>query len=162
MPITAEQKAKLIAYYHLDQPAVEQFRQYVTGTIRGDLGLVHKLQRARAPGAPRAVKWTALLVGVSTILYVFWASSWSSIGWRHGGILDASLLGTSLALGSFPAYFLAMLLIMVFGVKLGALPLGGAQSPAFLHSPWPARLSDVARHMVLPCASLVLTSVGDV
>lgn len=163
VPLTPDQKAKLMAHYHLDAPLSEQFCQYVAGIAKGDLGWSISYNAPVLQVLLARLRWTALLVGTSTVVYVALGIALGAVSaWRHGGALDTSLLGGTLALASFPSYFLAMLLVMLFGVKLRVLPLGGAQTAALLHSPWDVRLLDIARHAALPAAALILTSVGDI
>ena len=48
--------------------------------------------------------------------------------WRRGGRLDAILPPTLFILSTVPVFFVGLLLIYVFAVKLNWLPLGGNYS----------------------------------
>ncbi|HHX45608.1 MAG TPA: ABC transporter permease [Chloroflexi bacterium] len=163
MPLSAEQRAAVMAYYGLDKPLAAQYGDYLAALARGDLGWSISYRAPVAEVLAGRLRWTLGLVGVSTVLYVALGIALGAISaWRRGSLLDTSLLTLTLGLGSFPSYVLAMLLAVVFAVKLRVLPLGGARSATLLTSAWHVQALDVARHMVLPVAALVLTGVGDV
>lgn len=58
---------------------------------------------------------------------------------------------------SFPSFFLALLLMLLFSAHLGWLPLSGYESPAAPRMAPLERLIDWARHLILPVltASLI-------
>lgn len=162
-PLSPEARERIRGYYGLERPLGEQYRAYLTGLARGDLGWSLSYNAPVARVLAGRLRWTLALVGVATALYlalgvVLGAAS----AWRRGALLDRALLVGSAVSGSVPAFFLALLLILLLGVRLRWLPLGGAQSVALLGAPWPRRAADIARHMVLPVLALVLTNVGDV
>ena len=60
-------------------------------------------------------------------------------------------------LGSFPAFWIGMVLISIFGVQLSLLPIFGA------YTMWGATgnaLLDIIRHLIMPTGTLVLVTVG--
>lgn len=80
--------------------------------------------------------------------------------WRRGGVLDSVLPPVFIFIGSFPYFWLAMGLLYLFGVTLGWFPLRHAfavgATPEFSF----AFIGDVAYHLFLPAASIVLVSIG--
>jgi len=163
VPLSEEQRLKLMAYYGLDKPLIQQYQDYVTGLFRADWGWSISYNAPVLTVLRGRLRWTLPLVGVATALYVLLGVILGSYSaWRRGRASDSILLTTTAAAGSFPAFFLAMLLIVLFGVKLKALPLGGAQSPLLLNAPWPTRWIDIIRHAALPTLTLVLINVGEV
>jgi peptide/nickel transport system permease protein len=163
VPLSAEQRDAVMAYYGLDKPLAAQYGDYLAALARGDLGWSISYKAPVVQVLAARLRWTLLLVGVATALYVTLGLVLGAVSaWRRGSALDSGLLAATLGLGSFPSYVLAMLLIVAFAVKLRALPLGGARSAASLGAAWHVQALDVARHMVLPVAALVLTSLADV
>lgn len=163
MPLSAEQRAAVMAYYGLDKPLAAQYGDYVAALARGDLGWSISYKAPVIQVLAARLRWTLLLVGASTALYVTLGLVLGAVSaWRRGSPLDSGLLAVTLGLGSFPSYVLAMLLIVLFAVKMRVLPLGGARSATLLAAAPHVQVLDVARHMVLPVAALVLTSVADV
>jgi len=60
---------------------------------------------------------------------------------------------------SLPSFFLGLLLLKIFAVDLRWFPVGGMITTASNYTGW-AHITDVAKHMVLPVATLTLISVG--
>jgi peptide/nickel transport system permease protein len=161
VPLSEDQRLRIMAYYGLDKPVAVQYRDYLVGLAHGDLGWSISYNAPVAGVLAGRLRWTLLLVGLATVIYVLLGVFLGCIAaWHHGGRLDRWLLAVTSATGSFPSFFLAMLLIVVFGVKLHWLPLGGARSATSLSAPLAGQAVDVARHMVLPIAALVLAQVG--
>ena len=163
VPLSQEARARILAYYGLDRPLAAQYQDYVLGLARGDLGWSIYYNAPVSQVLAGRLRWTLGLVGVATLLYLVLGVVLGAVSaWHRGSALDQGLLLTTFTAGAFPSFFLAMLLIVLFGVKLSWLPLGGAQSVALLQAPWPQRVADIARHMALPVLALLLTSLADV
>ena len=58
-------------------------------------------------------------------------------------------------ISGLPDFFVGMLLLLIFGVTLGLVPLAGAVTP-YTGQGWAPALIDGLRHLALPLASLVL------
>ncbi|MEY4575883.1 MAG: hypothetical protein RL701_586 [Pseudomonadota bacterium] len=121
-----ETVAQLRVQLGMGRPIWEQYQDYITGLLRGDLGrsFVTRepvLQRLAAQ-FPATVTLTlsaglvALLLGVG--LGVVSAR-------YHGRWLDQLIQCVALALVSVPAFWLGLLAILVFSVQLGWLPVLG-------------------------------------
>ncbi|NLD71446.1 MAG: ABC transporter permease [Chloroflexi bacterium] len=162
-PLTAEQRERLMAYYGLDRPLGEQYVAYMTSLGRGDLGWSIRYSAPVWSVLLGRLRWTLLLVGVATALFVSLGIVLGGLSaWYRGTWLDGLLL-TICGLGqSLPAFLVAMLLIRLFVVDLGWLPMGGARSGLHaLLGPLEATV-DVLRHAALPVVALVVTGVGQV
>ncbi len=142
-----EQLAQVREEMGLDVPISQRYVQYFTQALfQGDLGdslisgrPVTTLIWERFPST-LLLAVTALLVGVlmGTAIGMLAAS-------RSGGYLDAVLMSiTTLGL-SVPTFWLALLLILLFSLKLRWLPVVGAGSPA---------------HLVLPTICLALPLIA--
>jgi peptide/nickel transport system permease protein len=156
----------------LNKPLPEQFARYVLSSARGDFGYSYRTKRpilqdlkARLPATMELVilaMIVAVLVGIPT--GVISAA-------EFGGGLDHAVRIISIAGVSVPAFWLALLLQLVFFLWLGWFPLGGriAQTLAFTHPITPitgfnlldsaltgnwAAFRDVAWHLVLPVVVL--------
>jgi peptide/nickel transport system permease protein len=68
---------------------------------------------------------------------------------------DHLTTGATFAAFSMPTFWLGLLLIITFGLQLRLLPLGGMLAPGA-----PFTVGDLARHLVLPVATLSLVGVG--
>lgn len=154
--LTQAQRDALLQRYGLDKPMAQQLSDYTFGLLRGDLGTSLGDGRPVATHIGEAAKWTMLLVGVSllitTIIGVL-SSLWLTTSKNPHA--DRAGLVVSLALDATPPFWFGMLLIMFFSVKLGWLPTFGAVSII-----GGGGATDIAKHLVLPVATLVLTGLG--
>ncbi len=153
IPLSEEQRQRLMAYYGLDKPLLRQYGDYLAGLVRADLGWSISYNAPVLVVLGGRLRWLYVLLGVLL---------GSLSAWHQRRLSDGLLLTITSIAGSFPSFFLAMLLIVLFGVKLGLLPLGGAQSPNLLNAPRMARNLDLLRHAILPVLTLLLTNVGEV
>ncbi len=153
--------ARLRAFYGLDRSMFEQFVTYVGHLFRGDFGYSYTYQTAVGPIVVKALGNTLILVTVSTVLViglgivigVFAAS-------RRGTRTDGGLVIGSLVFWSLPTFWVGMLLIFLFAVTLGWLPIAGMYTADALYPTVFTRFADLARHLVLPTIAMVLVDVA--
>ena len=108
----------------------------------------------------QTLPWTLILVGVATVLsFVIGTLLGIIAAWRRGGRFDRTLPALTL-LQAMPYFFLAILMIYVFSVKLNWLPFGQGYSlgltPGFN---WPF-ISSAVTHSILPALTIIATSIG--
>ncbi|HVW35144.1 MAG TPA: ABC transporter permease, partial [Acidimicrobiia bacterium] len=153
-------RARVEAYYGLDQPLPRQFEHYVGRLAHGDLGFSIERKRPVSTLLRQHLPWTLLLMGVSiglASLLSFLAGVAAT--WRRGRWRDRSLLGGMTVAQAIPEYALAAVLLIVFAVVFPIFPLAGARTP-FAHYGAIAGTADVARHLVLPAGALTLSLLG--
>ena len=160
-PISAKQMAFLIKQYGLNQPVWERFGHFVANTLQGHLGYSWQFQAPVATLIAQRLWPTLLLMGSSTIISVV-LGMWLGIhsGWRPGSLLDRASTGSAITLWSVPTFWLGIILLVVFSSGFGPIPslfpAGGMSTPGAPTGFTPAYILDVARHLVLPCLTLVL------
>lgn len=108
-----------------------------------------------------ALPWTIGLVGVTTVLAFVLGTLIGIIGaWNRGKLFDSLLPPIFIVLSAFPYFFLGLMAVLLFSVKLGWFPTSGAYTngvvPAFNWS----YISDVLQHAVLPGLTILVTSIG--
>jgi peptide/nickel transport system permease protein len=150
--------AALRAEYGLDQPLPVRYARWAGSVLRGNLGYsfaynspVSSLLRVRARN-------TLLLAATATLLA--WGLAlplgiWSAE--REGGWPDHLITGATGALLILPDLVLALGLLL-FAVRTGWFPAGGIASVGVESLSWSARVRDVALHLALPVAALVLST----
>ena len=140
----------------------EQFGSYLAHLVRGDLGI--SIAYFPAPVAEvfgKGLLWTMLLAGGSLVVaFCFGTALGALAAWRRNGWLDSVLPPLLALLGAFPFFWLAMLVLDVFGFRLGWFPLRHAHSPDIAPAWSWAFVSNVAYHAALPAMTVVLASVG--
>jgi len=163
MLLTEEMRQKLLAYYGLDKPLGEQYLHYLGSLLRGDLGWSIYYHAPVWDVLWGRLKWTLLLVGSATGIYVALGIALGAISaWKRGTAADTGLLVATFSLGSWPSFFLAMLLVITFGLRWKVFPIGGARSSHLLGASGWQQILDVVHHMILPVAALVLTQFSGI
>lgn len=150
------------AFGFLDAPLHEQFATYLAHVARGDLGLSVAYYPAPVTEVlATGLVWTIGLAGVAVVIAFALGTLLGAIAaWRRGGIVDTLLPPAFAFIGAFPYFWLAMLVLYLFGFLLGWFPLRHAYNPN-LDPAWTfAFFVDVARHAALPAATIVLASLG--
>jgi len=109
----------------------------------------------------QALPWTLALVGVTTILaFVLGTLVGLLAAWRRGGMLDSFLPPIFVITSAFPYFWLALLSIWLFSIKLGWLPTsGGYNVTDTIAWSW-TFVGDALRHSILPAATILVTSIG--
>ena len=128
--------ARLRAELRLDDPLPVRFGHYVWGVMRGDLGHSYITRRPIARDLMERFPKTAQLALAAML---FAAVTGISLGVlaaaRPGGAWDRLAMLASYLGVSFPVYWVALLLILLFAVALGWLPASGSGGPAYLVLP---------------------------
>jgi len=145
---TAEQIASIRAGLGLDKPIVVQFGIWLGKVLSGDLGesFYFRIKVAKLIG--QRLEPTLALATLTILIAVLLSVPLGVLAaWRQGGWLDRALMGFSVLGFSIPVFVLAYLLIWLFSLELGWLPVQGY-----------ARVADgfgtFLRHLVLPATTL--------
>ncbi len=145
---------------NVHQSIVTSYLQYLGHTVTGHLG-VDAQNVSVTHEITSKLPWTLGLVGVTTIL-AFLIGTLIGVfsAWRRGGRLDAVLPPTLFVLSTIPVFFVGLLLIYAFAVKLNWLPLAGNYSVGATPSFSGSFIGDVLKHALLPGISLTLVTAG--
>jgi peptide/nickel transport system permease protein len=158
---SAKQMAFLTKQLGLNQPVWERFGHYVLNTVQGHLGYSWQFEEPVATLVAQRLWPTLLLMGSSTIISVA-LGMWLGVhsGWRPGSLLDRLSTGSAITLWSMPTFWLGIILLVLLSTGFGPIPAlfpaGGMSTPGAAGGFTPAHILDVARHLVLPCLTLVL------
>lgn len=149
-----EELARLRDSLGLGQPVPIQFVYWLENVLRGDLGT------SISNGAPVLsvmldrfqVSATIVLVAVALATTIAVPAGLFA-AWRQNEAGDVAIVALSTLLMSVPSFWLGLLLLLVFGLKLGWLPVIGYVP--FTENPWTA-----LTYIVLPVVTLMLIEVG--
>jgi peptide/nickel transport system permease protein len=161
-PISPAELALLRTRYGLDQPLGSQFIAFVSGLVRGDLGV--SIEYGRPVTALLSERLPAtLLLGGSVLLINFTVGLWLGVrqSVRRGGREDRWLTALSLAGYAMPSFWLGLVLAWLFSIKLRLLPAAGMQDPLVsLGAGLLTRVADTLRHLILPTVTLSVVSIA--
>ncbi|RDH74616.1 ABC transporter permease [Mycolicibacterium moriokaense] len=153
--------SRLRAYYGFDKSLADQFVTYLGNLFHGDLGYSYTYSAPVGPIVFKALGNTLILVTVSTALVIGVGVLIGVVAAsRRGSRTDEGLVIGSLAFWSLPTFWVGMLLIFVFSVSLGWLPISGMFTANALYPNVFAELSDLARHLILPTIAMVLVDIA--
>ena len=159
--LTPEAVAHLRQVYGLDGSLLEQYWTYLGNLAHGDLGYSFALQDNVSAIVGRALWNTVLLLTCSTIIVVLVGIAIGVFaGSRQGKKSDSTTVVTSLVFWSLPTFWVGMLLVFVFGVWIGGLPISGITTPNAIYPNTFALWMDVARHLILPTLTLALVDIA--
>lgn len=120
----------------LDQPLVDQYRSYVLGLLRGNLGTSFRYNSPVGHEIGQRLGRTAQLAIAAMLVAIVIALPLGVVGALHrGGPIDHAATAVSLLGVSMPNFWLGPLLAIVFAVELGWLPVSGTGSFAHLVLP---------------------------
>ena len=152
------------SYIHefgLDKSWYVQFIDYIVKIFHGDLGVSFSLYPTKVNTIlSQALPWT-LALQIPAIL----------LGWILGNILgafaaykrgkfDNLLFPLAIFINSIPYYCLAIILLYIFGVIFGVLPVGGGYSMSLTPTFSSGFIMDALKHYILPFLSLLLIIIG--
>ena len=147
---------------HSHQSLVSEYFSYLGNIFRGRFGVsLTFFPDAVSRDVLQALPWTLALVGVTTVLaFVLGTFIGLLAAWKRGGWLDGALPPIFVITSAFPYFFLAMLAIWLFAVKLGWLPQSGGYSITTTEG-WTWDFAyDAFKHAILPAMTILVTSIG--
>lgn len=145
---TLDEVQDVRARFGLDRPLAEQFVRYVARTAAGDLGVSF---RANRPAGGVILRHAAPTVWLALLAITLAIAAGLALGvaaaLKRGSFADLSITLISILGISTPSFFLGIVLIWVFAVRLGVLPVSGGTTAA---------------GMVLPAITLAASSTGTI
>jgi peptide/nickel transport system permease protein len=151
---TPQEVARVRAQLGLDQPWHIQLARWYQGLARGDLGDSLLLGRSVSRALVERLPVTLSLTGYALVLtLVVGILSGVAASLRPNTWLDQALMTIALLGVSFPSFWLGLMLIVVFAVRLDWLPTGG-------YVPLSESVVGWLRSTTLPAVSLALLQIG--
>jgi peptide/nickel transport system permease protein len=153
---TAENLADLRHELGLDKPLVERYLVWLGNLLKGDFGRSYNLQRPVIDEVLDRLGPTVLLAGASLLLCSLFGlvsgviTAVKQYGWQDKVFTLCALLGIST-----PSFWLGLILILLFSVKLSWLPVSGMYSVY-----GGGDLPDLLHHLFLPALTLAAVATG--
>jgi peptide/nickel transport system permease protein len=149
---TAEYRQRLTEYYGLDKPLHVQYVQWLGRMATLDFGQSfsrdgRQVSEKIAERIPVTLGINVLSLGLIILVSVP-VGIYSAV--RKDSWFDRISTVTVFTGYAVPAFWLALLLMILFGVRLGWLPISGLVSLEHDSLPFAGKVWDRARHLVLP------------
>ncbi len=138
----------------LDRPLPVQFVTWLQHAVRGDLG------RSIVSGEPVAglivqrfgLTAAVVLVAVTAATLIA-AVAGLLAAWRRNSAIDLAVVGAATVVLAIPSFWLGLVLLLLFGLKLGWLPFVG-------YIPFSESAVQALLFLVLPVVTLTITESG--
>jgi peptide/nickel transport system permease protein len=157
--IAPETLLALRAQYQLERPLPVRYASWLNSLIHGKMGFSFAYNSPVAPLLMVRARNTLLLTMTATLLawgFALPLGVWSA---ERLGHLPDRLLSWGTAVGLVVPDLALSLGLLLFAVKSGWFPTGGMVSVDFESLSLLHKLTDLAAHMILPVAALVLSSL---
>lgn len=154
--VTEQSIALRAASWGLDQPVCVQYCNWLWEVLHGNLGYSYRSYQPVSALIGSHIGPTLLLMGVSSVLgfaIAIPAGIYSAV--HRYQKRDYAVVASSFLFSSVPGFFLALILIYVFTVRLGWLPSSGMTTAGVGGGFW-----DVVRHLAMPSIVLAVGVAG--
>lgn len=155
-------RARLEALYGIDRPLHEQYLDWLSRIIRLDFGM--SMSSDARPVMEKIGERLPLTIGMNiaslllTLLIAIPVGVLSA--WKQGSLFDRGMTVLVFLGFAMPGFWLALLLMLHFGLEHQWLPISGLTSLDFESlSPW-EKLVDIGSHLILPIAVITVGSVA--
>jgi len=144
-----------------DAPLSEQYVNYVTSVLRGDLGTSTWYGEPVSGILVDALPWTLLVMSLSiAITFSLGIGLGAVMAYREGSRFDYSFSALTIVFNSIPYYVIAVLFVFLLGYQWKVFPTGGRTS-AGVQAGFTLRfVIDALYHATLPVVSFVITRFG--
>jgi peptide/nickel transport system permease protein len=136
--------------YHLNQPFLAQYWYWLENALHGNLGLSITLQENVSSVIAARIGTTAGLVLYAALIILVLGIASGVIAALRPGVADTSVLVSTAISAAVPSFVAAIVLVLVFSVKLGWFPALGNGTGL-----WSSLL-----HLTLPAIALAFSSIA--
>lgn len=158
--LSPEAKQELIKVWGLDQPLIARYFTWLLNLFRGDLGISNIYGRKVIDIIGEGFSRSILLMAIAWIFQGI-IGIWLGIvaGANQGKIKDKIIKAYAIIFASTPSFWVGILLIIVFSLKLKLFPSSMGSPVGVLRED--ITLADSFKHLVLPALTLVLVGVSN-
>ncbi|BCB95285.1 peptide ABC transporter permease [Dissulfurispira thermophila] len=158
--ITPEAREKLERYYGLDKPIIVQYGMWLKRIVKLDFGesfsgdrrpVIEKIWDKKKPLLERRLFITFMINTLSMFLiFIIAIPIGISSAVRQYSLYD-KITTTSVFIGfAMPSFWLALLMMMLFGVHLNWLPISGLKSMNYDSLALSGKIKDIILHLLMP------------
>lgn len=161
MRVSPEQRENIAEYWGLNDTKTEQFLSWGKAVLQGNLGTSLTYRDAVSSVIAERFLASLALMGVAWLMSGLIGFLLGIIaGMREGTWFDRLIKGYCFTLASTPAFWIGLLLLMLFSVWLGWFPIGLGTPAGILAED--VSLLERLRHLFLPALTLSIVGVANV
>jgi peptide/nickel transport system permease protein len=156
--LSADQETldRLAANLGVDRPFAVRWWDWLTSALSGDLGDSSVFRRPVAEVVAERMGWSALLCATAFVAAVLLGALLGVLAARRPGTLtDRAVTSAAYVLSAAPVFWVALLAVWLFALRLGVLPAGGLTDAGSETT----GAGEVARHLILPAGVLALSQL---
>ncbi len=172
--LVQQYKEKLIKLYGLDKPWYERSLPLVWRTLTFNLGISDSYEVADVAGVPYPVKVgdaillclprTIVMITLAQLICALIALRIGpTIAYKRGTAFDRAIVSYAALTNALPVWWLGMIMIYIFGFRLGIFPTDYRAVVAYLMNFWSNPLQNLAYTMyyaLLPIITIVIAFLG--
>ena len=145
-----------------DDPMLVQYFSYLKGILQGDLGTsIAYFPEPVSTIIGSGLYWTLFLAGCSLVIsFTIGTVLGIIIAWNRTGKMDTILPPVIAFFGAFPYFWLAMVLVYIFGFSMNWFPIGRAFGYEVNPGLNISFLFSVLYHAILPAFTMIFVSLG--
>ena len=153
-PISPQLREQLESKYGLDEPVWEQFLTYSWNALHGDLGVSFQYQDRSVTEIIREGVEVSAVLGLMALAFALAVGVTLGVvaAVRQNSPIDYASVFLSTFAASTPSFVLGILLIVVFAVQLGWLPVFGWEKAWWLFPNWKQAILPTITLGALPAA----------
>lgn len=156
-----EARAALEKVYGLDKPKAVQYVTYVKDMLTFNFGTSF-FYKQPVWDVLKPKIWSSLVLGIGAtplgiglgILGGIWAAR------RHGKRADMLITSSTMIIYAVPTFWLGMIFLMLFSVKLGWFPVNGMTTPGKDFVTKLGYIKDLLMHLIIPAVTYALSMFG--
>ena len=138
----------------VDRPLITQYLGWVGGLLHGNMGISYSYRTPVEPFIMAALGNSAKLALLALVIIIPLGIAGGVLAALHSGrLVDRTISLTGLAASTVPEFVSGIVVIIIFGIALKALPITAATAPG-------ASVPDQLDHLILPVIPLVLVLFG--
>lgn len=159
--MSQEQIEKIEEYWGVGESPVKQYFSWLRDFISGDMGTSLLYHRPVSQVLGEKLQNSLMLMVIAWIISgVLGFALGALAGMKNGTLIDKGIKGYCLLISSTPTFWLALLVLMIFGVWLKIFPVGLSVPIGMTSSE--ISFADRLYHAFLPALTLSITGVSNI
>jgi len=160
--MTGEALERLQEIFGLHHPKWMQYLIYLKNIVTGQFGISITFRRPVVEIIAERLFNSLILLSAATIIVILLGIGTGIIAaMRRDTRIDRTLVVASMVGWSLPTFWTGLMLIIIFGVFMHALPIAGILTPGLRYATYGELFLDYARHLVLPTIALVVVDMAE-